>query len=81
MKFKSTWLLAGILVIALLAIYLLDYKPSEEKKAEEALATRLIQFETESVENIELTSEYGEYSLSKSGDNWFINSPVSAKAD
>ncbi|MCH7495722.1 MAG: DUF4340 domain-containing protein [Candidatus Marinimicrobia bacterium] len=81
MKFKSTWLLAGILVIALLAIYLLDYKPAEEKKAEEALATRLIQFETESVENIDLISEYGEYSLSKSGDSWFIDSPVSAKAD
>ena len=81
MKFKSTWLLAGILVIALLAIYLLDYKPSEEKKAEEALATRLIRFERDSVVNIDLISEYGEYSLSKSGDNWFINSPVSAKAD
>ena len=81
MKFKSTWLLAGILLIAALAVYLLDYKPAEEKKAEEALATRLIQFETENVENIDLISEYGEYSLSRSGDGWFIDSPVSAKAD
>lgn len=81
MKFKSTWLFAGILLIAALAVYLLDYKPAEEKKAEEALATRLIQFETENVENIDLISEHGEYSLSRSGDGWFIDSPVSAKAD
>ena len=82
MKFKSTFVLGVMLVGGAVAVYLLDYKAGEEKKAIETRSIRLIQLDTKKIRDIKLTSEYGTVSLSKSAEgDVAIYSPISAKAD
>ena len=82
MKFKSTFILGILLLVGIVAVYLLDYKAGEEKKAIEKLSSKLIQLDTENIAEIKLTSEYGSVSLTKTAENGFtISSPVIEKGD
>ena len=82
MKFKSTFALGTVLVGGVIGVYLLDFKPGEEKKVIDELSTKLIQLESEDIAVVKLTSEHGTVSLSKNDRGEFIiNSPVRAKGD
>ena len=82
MKFKSTFILGILLLVGIVAVYLLDYKAGEEKKAIEKLSSKLIQLDSENIAEIKLTSEYGSVSLTKNAENGFtISSPVIEKGD
>lgn len=82
MKFKSTLGLGMLLVGGVIAVYLLDYKPGEEKKVIEKLSSKLIQLDSKNIIGVELTSEYGSVSLTKNTQNGFtINSPITANGD
>lgn len=82
MKFKSTFVLGTALIGGAVAVYLLDYKPGEEKKAVEMLSSKLIRLDSEKIREVKLTSEYGTFSLTKNAQGDFtINSPVLAKGD
>ena len=82
MKFKSTFIFGILLLVGIVAVYLLDYKAGEEKKAIEKLSSKLIQLDSENIAEIKLTSEYGSVSLTKNAENGFtISSPVIEKGD
>ena len=82
MKFKSTFVLGTALIGGAVAVYLLDYKAGEEKKAVDELSSKLIRLDSEKIREVKLTSEYGTFSLTKNAQGDFtINSPVLAKGD
>jgi len=57
MKFKSTFFLVILLVAGAAAVYLLDYKPDEERKVEEFLEKKFIPLEADSINEIDLITD------------------------
>ena len=81
MKFKSTFFLVILLVVGAAAIYLLDYKPGEERKVEEFLEKKFIPLDADSINEIDLITDGEKVSLIKSENEWFIGEPIRVKAD
>jgi len=74
-KFKSTFLLAALLLAGAAAVYFLDYKPGEEKKADEFLAKKFILVEPDSVKEFEIITRDERVSLIKFDNEWYISEP------
>jgi len=81
MKFRSTLILALLLVVGAFTVYFLDYKPGEERKVEKFLDKKFITLEIDSIIEIDIVSPEEKISLIKSEDKWLITDPVKVKAN
>lgn len=80
MKFRSTLILALLLVVGVFTVYFLDYKPGAEREVEEFLDKKFITLEIDSIIEIDIISPEEKISLIRSENKWFITDPVKVKA-
>jgi len=82
MKFKSTYVMGALLLIGIASVYLVDYKPTEEKKVKEELSKKLLLIDFDEVIGIDLRNEFGAVSFAKPLNGLFsITSPIIADGD
>lgn len=77
---KSTYILIALLVVLAGAAYLVTMKPGEKSISTEAGET-FVQIDSLAVDKIEIKAPASSVTLEKKGIEWFVQSPISYRAD
>jgi len=81
MKITKTLGMLGILVVLAAYVYFYEIKGGEEREKEQAAAEKIIDFEPDSVQRIDIRSVLNQFVFERSGDDWRIIEPVRTGAD
>jgi hypothetical protein len=77
---RNTWILLAVLaVLAVVAVVVLN-QPGEQS-TEGFLEEPLVQYDSASVDRLEITSAQGHIVLARQGSRWMVEDPISAPAD
>jgi hypothetical protein len=77
---RNTYALIGVLVVLVILAYLVMQKPGERSSTGES-GELLVSVDSLAVDRIEIKSPTVDVTLQKKGVEWFVESPVSYKAD
>ena len=77
---KNTWILAGVLA-ALIAVAYLVMQRQGESSVPESSGKMLVDFDSASVDRIEIRSPNGAAVIERQGGVWMVSSPVHYRAD
>ncbi len=82
MKFKTTWVLAGILVLLGVGVYIFEIQGGKKRQAAKEKEEKILVFEKDQVESILLKSANGKFVAKRSGaDQWTLEEPLKVPAD
>ncbi|HTY36038.1 MAG TPA: DUF4340 domain-containing protein [Bacteroidota bacterium] len=77
---RNTYALIGVLVVLVLVAYLVMQKPGEQSSTGGG-GEPLVSIDSAAVDQIEIKAPTGTVALRRKGIDWFVESPVSYKAD
>lgn len=77
---RNTYILLGVLAALVAAAYLVMQKPGERSSSGEG-GEKLVAIDSLSVDQIEIKSPTGRVAFQKRGVEWFVETPISCKAD
>jgi hypothetical protein len=81
-KFKLTWILAGVLVLSLVYVYVIEVKWAEQKAEVKEQKERVVQFDKDKVESLLLRNPNGTFEAKRIGeDGWELVRPLKASGD
>ena len=81
MNIIKTLVLLGILAVLAAYVYFYEIKGGEEREKEQAAAEKIIDFEPDSVQQIDMRSVLNQFVFDREGEGWRILKPVSTGAD
>jgi hypothetical protein len=81
MKLTRTLALIGVLAILAGYVYFYEIKGGEEREKAKELKEKLFNFESDSVQEIDIRSAFGQFTMMKTEDGWQIKTPVETRAD
>jgi hypothetical protein len=81
MRLRNTLIMAIVAALLGAAVYFFEIRGAEEREAAEAVAERLVHFETDDVTGLTIDGSEGTISLVKSDDSWRITAPHDLAAD
>ncbi|MBI2645484.1 MAG: DUF4340 domain-containing protein [Deltaproteobacteria bacterium] len=81
-KFKTTWILAGVLLVLAAYVYWGEVKGSKKREAQKEKEEKVLVFEKGKVESVTLLSSQGKFQAKRSGEKeWILESPLKVPAD
>ncbi len=81
-KFRTTWILAGVLLVLAAYVYWGEIKGSKKREEQKAKEEKVLVFDKAKVESVTLTSIQGKFQAKRSGEKeWILESPLKAPAD
>jgi hypothetical protein len=81
MHIRNTLVMAVVLVLMAGFVYFYEIRGREDREAAEETANRLVVFEPDQVDRIEIVRPDGQFVVEKSADGWAITAPVALDAD
>lgn len=81
MKYKTTALLAVFAVLTAVAVYLFEYKETNDSTANIEQVSRIVTFDPEQINFLEIQKNQNKYVLQKGQEGWSILEPVQDSAD
>ncbi len=75
MRARNTLIMAVLVVVLGALVYVLEFRGADEREAAEAVADRLLSFESEEVTAMTIESAEGRISLARVDDVWRITAP------
>ncbi len=81
MRMRNTAIMAVVVVIMGALVYFLEFRGAEEREAAEAVAERLLSFESGDVSGMTIDTPEADISLSRVDDTWRITAPYDLAAD
>jgi len=81
MKFKATWILAAVTLMLGAGVYFFEYQKQIQQEKQKEEDTRIILFQKDQVNFIEIQKEQTKYVLQKSEMGWTILEPIQDSAD
>lgn len=81
MSFRTTGILAIILVLLGAYYYFFEVVKHEEKEQQKEAALQVFDFETDSVDAVTVKNQYGEFQFQKVQGEWRITKPLTTGAD
>jgi len=81
-KFKTTWILAGILLVLAAYVYWGEVKGGKKREEQKEKEEKVLVFDKGKVESVTLTSIQGKFQAKRSGEkDWILESPLKVSAD
>ena len=77
---RTTWILVGTVVVLAVVTYIVLRQPGEVNISESSSAL-LVNYDSSSVDKIEVSSPGGSVVLEKQGNGWMLTSPIRYRAD
>jgi len=81
MNIIKTLVMLGILAVLAAYVYFYEIKGGEDREKEQAAAEKIIDFEPDSVQKIDMRSVLSQFVFERNGENWRILKPVNTGAD
>ncbi len=81
MKFKSTAFLATVVSILIAGVYIFDIKKQEEETVQKEINTKIISFQKDQINFLEIQKNQNKIVLQKDQNGWSILEPVQDSAD
>src|SRR3990167_1205938 len=81
-KFKTTWILAGVLLVLAAAVYWGEIKGGKKREEQKEKEEKVLVFDKGKVESVALTSIQGKFQAKRSGEkDWILETPLKVPAD
>ena len=81
-KFKTTWILAGVLLVLAATVYWGEIKGGKKREEQKEKEEKVLLFDKGKVESVTLTSVQGKFQAKRRGEKeWVLESPLKAPAD
>jgi len=81
MKLLKTLALFGILLILAAYVYFYEIKGGEEREREKQISEKVFNFETDSVNVVEIRSLFNQFRFERATEGWMIKNPVETGGD
>lgn len=81
MRARNTLVMAALVVVLGALMYFLEFRGVDEREAAEAIADRLLSFESEEVTAMTIETAEGRISLARIDDAWRVTAPYDLAAD
>lgn len=81
-RFKTTWILASVLLVLAATVYWGEIKGGKKREEQKEKEEKVLLFDKGKVESVTLLSSHGKFQAKRSGEkDWMLESPLKVAAD